>query len=178
MASKLSPVVLSLFCRRLYSPFSKSSIFPTSISAYRALSTKQSLFIRRAFPLFSLASVPVRSLSILQIENKEDFDTQVLKSEIPVIVQFHATWCRPCKMLAPRLEKMIARTDFANKFSYAKIDIDQNDDLASRYRVEAVPTVIAFVGGRAVDKFTGVVNDDALEVFLRKTLNAVPPSSS
>ena len=91
MASKLSPLALSLFSRRLYSPLSKSWIVPTSIFAHGALSTKQSLFIRRAIPLLSLASVPVRSLSVLQIENKEDFDTQVLKSEIPVIVQFHAT---------------------------------------------------------------------------------------
>ena len=66
------------FCRRLYSPLSKSWIVPTSIFEYRALSTKQSFFIRRALPLLSLASVPVRSLSVMQIENKEDFDRAFL----------------------------------------------------------------------------------------------------
>lgn len=91
MASKLTPVVISNLTNRFYATLFKR-IMPTTtnIFSHRFFSNHH-LFTRPAFPIFSLGYVPVRGVSITNIEDKTDFDTQVLKSQIPVIVQFHAT---------------------------------------------------------------------------------------
>ncbi|XP_051824685.1 thioredoxin, mitochondrial-like [Antechinus flavipes] len=98
-----------------------------------------------------------------------DFQEKVLNSTIPVVVDFHAQWCAPCKILGPRLEKVVAKQE--GKVMMAKVDIDENTDLAIAFDVSAVPTVLAIKNGDVVDKFVGLKNEEQLEAFLKKLIN-------
>uniref|UniRef100_A0A4X2L7I5 Thioredoxin, mitochondrial n=1 Tax=Vombatus ursinus TaxID=29139 RepID=A0A4X2L7I5_VOMUR len=103
------------------------------------------------------------------IRDGPDFQERVLNSDIPVVVDFHAQWCGPCKILGPRLEKMVARQD--GKVVMAKVDVDENTDLAVDFEVCAVPTVLAIKNGDVVNKFVGLKNEEQLEAFLKKLIN-------
>ncbi|XP_055993501.1 thioredoxin, mitochondrial [Sorex fumeus] len=103
------------------------------------------------------------------IQDGPDFQDRVVNSETPVVVDFHAQWCGPCKILGPRLEKMVAKQH--GKVVMAKVDIDDHTDLALEYEVSAVPTVLAIKNGDVVDKFVGIKDEDQLEVFLKKLID-------
>ena len=94
----------------------------------------------------------------------DDFKTKVLSSDVPVVVDFSATWCGPCKILGPRLDAAIAATN--SKVNLAVVDIDDNSDLAIEHGVQAVPTVVAFKDGQIVDKFVGLLDEDKLGAFV------------
>ncbi|XP_030062666.1 thioredoxin, mitochondrial [Microcaecilia unicolor] len=115
----------------------------------------------------SFSSSPVCRVAF-NVQDGEDFHKRVIKSETPVIVDFHAEWCGPCKILGPRLEKMVAKKQ--GKVLMAKVDIDNHTELAIQYEVSAVPTVIAVKKGDVVDKFVGVKDEDQLEAFLIKVI--------
>ncbi|XP_056384040.1 thioredoxin, mitochondrial isoform X2 [Hyla sarda] len=102
------------------------------------------------------------------VQNKDDFEDRVVGSETPVVVDFHAQWCGPCKILGPRLEKMVAKQQ--GKVLMAKVDIDDHTDLALEYEVSAVPTVLAMKNGAVVDQFVGVKEEDQLQAFLEKLI--------
>lgn len=82
-----------------------------------------------------------------------NFETEVLKSKLPVVVDFFAEWCGPCKSLSPIVEEL-AR-DFAGKVKIGKVDIDQAPETPGRYGIMAVPTLILFKDGREFEKITG-----------------------
>ncbi|XP_069087284.1 thioredoxin, mitochondrial isoform X2 [Pleurodeles waltl] len=105
---------------------------------------------------------------IFNVQDDEDFQERVTNSATPVIVDFHAEWCGPCKMLAPRLEKLVGQQN--GKVVMAKVDIDDHTDLALQYQVSAVPTVMAVKDGKVVDKFVGLKEEDQLEAFVKKLL--------
>lgn len=98
----------------------------------------------------------------------ETFQQDVLEAsmETPVIVDFWATWCGPCKQLTPVLEKVVREARGAVKL--VKIDIDQNQTLAQQMRIQSVPTVYAFVGGRPVDAFQGAQPESEIRAFVDK----------
>ncbi|XP_062846953.1 thioredoxin, mitochondrial [Trichomycterus rosablanca] len=102
------------------------------------------------------------------VQDNEDFTERVINSDLPILVDFHAQWCGPCKILGPRLEKVIAKQE--GRVAMAKVDIDEHTDLAIEYGVSAVPTVIAMRGGDVVDQFVGVKDDDQLESFIKKLI--------
>ncbi|XP_052027899.1 thioredoxin, mitochondrial-like [Apodemus sylvaticus] len=102
------------------------------------------------------------------VQDGPDFQDRVVNSETPVVVDFFAQWCGPCKILGPRLEKMIAKQQ--GKVVMAKVDIDDHTDLAIEYKVSAVPTVLAIKNGDVVDKFVGIKDEDQLEAFLKKLI--------
>ena len=83
-----------------------------------------------------------------------NFETEVLKSEVPVLVDFWAEWCMPCRMLTPTIEKL-AR-DYAGKVKIGKLDTDANRDVAVKYSINAIPTVILFKNGQVAQKFVGL----------------------
>ncbi|HEV7301379.1 MAG TPA: thioredoxin [Tepidisphaeraceae bacterium] len=83
-----------------------------------------------------------------------NFETEVLQSSQPVLVDFWAEWCQPCRMLAPTIEK-IAK-DFAGKVKVGKVDTDANRDIAMKYRINAIPTVILFKDGQVAQTFVGL----------------------
>jgi thioredoxin 1 len=86
--------------------------------------------------------------------NDQNFEAEVLKSETPVLVDFWAEWCMPCRMLAPTIDK-IAR-DYAGKVKVGKLDTDSNRDVSMKYGISAIPTVILFKNGQIAQKFVGL----------------------
>lgn len=89
-----------------------------------------------------------------------NFDQEVLKSTTPVLVDFTATWCGPCKMLAPIVEKLADET--AGKYKVGKLDIDDAPGVTQRYQVRGVPTVMVFKNGEKTGQHVGVTNKETL----------------
>ncbi len=90
----------------------------------------------------------------------ETFKKEVLESEVPVIVDFWAQWCRPCLMLAPVLEE-IAK-DFDGKVKVAKVNVDQEGYLANQYRISSIPTVLLFENGQLKNQVIGLMRKEDL----------------
>ena len=86
--------------------------------------------------------------------SEANFDEQVLKSAQPVLVDFWAEWCGPCRLLGPTIEKLAG--EYANKIVVGKIDTDSNRELAMRYQIESIPTVLLFKGGQLVKRLVGL----------------------
>jgi len=84
----------------------------------------------------------------------QNFEAEVIKSAQPVLVDFWAEWCMPCRMLTPTIEKL-AR-DYAGKVKIGKLDTDANRDVAVKYSINAIPTVILFKNGQVAQKFVGL----------------------
>ena len=83
-----------------------------------------------------------------------NWKSEVLESQTPVIVDFWAPWCGPCRMLAPTIEKIA--NDYAGKVKVGKLDTDANRDVAAKYGISAIPTVILFKDGQVSQKFVGL----------------------
>ena len=89
-----------------------------------------------------------------------NFEAEVLKSNVPVLVDFTATWCGPCKQLAPVVDKIADEN--VGKYKVAKVDIDECPTIASKYRIKGVPTVMVFKGGEVKGQHVGVTNKETL----------------
>ncbi len=102
----------------------------------------------------------------------EDFEQKVLKASMqtPVLVDFWAPWCGPCKALGPVLEKLV--NDAGGKIKMAKVNIDENQELAQALRIQSVPTVYAFLGGRPIDAFQGSLPESQIQAFIDKAIEA------
>ena len=92
-------------------------------------------------------------MAVINVGNDSVFDEKLLKAEQPVLVDFWASWCGPCKMAGPEVEAVEA--ELSGKAIVAKVNIDELPELTSRYNVKAVPTFIVFKGGKEVSRFTG-----------------------
>lgn len=87
--------------------------------------------------------------------SKENFETEVLKTDKAVLVDFYATWCGPCQMLSPILEEISGSTE---KFDIAKINIDENQELALENEIEVVPTMLIYKDGKILEKIEGLLD--------------------
>jgi thioredoxin 1 len=99
----------------------------------------------------------------------ESFEAQVLKSDVPVLVDFWATWCAPCRAIAPHVEAVAEQ--FKGQVKVGKLDIDSDPGAPSRFGVRAVPTLILFKDGRPVDQIIGGVPRSRLEEMVKKHLS-------
>jgi len=96
------------------------------------------------------------------------FETDVLQSDQPVLVDFWAPWCGPCRMIAPTIETLA--TEYSGKVRVGKVNTDNNPKTASEYGISSIPTVLLFKGGNIVEKFVGVVPKDRLAAAVDKHL--------
>lgn len=92
---------------------------------------------------------------------KEIFDTEILKSNQPVVVDFYATWCGPCKMLLPVFEDVA--NELGAKYKFAKVNIDEEREIAVSHNISSIPTILFIKNGSVVGKETGFMNKEALK---------------
>ena len=99
------------------------------------------------------------------VHAKDDtFDAAVLQSEKPVLVDFWATWCGPCRMLAPILEELSGQHP---ELKIVKVDVDENRELALQYGIESIPTLLVFKGGQVADRSVGLVSPQEILALVK-----------
>ena len=115
-----------------------------------------------------------RSLGNIRIEadnspkENQSFDSGVLESDVPVLVDFWAVWCGPCKAIAPIIEEIA--NDYDGKVKVGKVDVDNNNQVAMKYGIRSIPTLLLFKGGEVVDQVIGNVGKESIESMLNKAL--------
>lgn len=105
------------------------------------------------------------------INNNSEFVNKVMNGTVPVIVNFHAEWCDPCRILTPKLIELIEPME---KLDLAIINVEENPELVHVFEVKAVPAVIAISKGLVVDKFIGLVNNEMIENLIQKLTHEGP----
>jgi thioredoxin 1 len=96
------------------------------------------------------------------------FDQEVLKSELPVLVDFWAVWCGPCKAIAPIIDGIA--TTYAGKLKVAKVNVDENGATPSRFGIRGIPALLIFKGGKVADQVVGFVPQDVIEEKIKRVL--------
>ena len=94
----------------------------------------------------------------------KNFEEEVLKSEIPVLVDFFATWCGPCKMLAPVIEEFAEK--YEGKVKIRKVNVDEENELAMKYEISSIPTLVLFKEGRVVNTKIGLCSKSEIESMI------------
>ena len=107
----------------------------------------------------------------MSVSNVTDanFGAEVLKSKVPVFVDFWAPWCGPCQMMGPIVEELSAEFG-ADKIKIVKVDVDQNQEVAGKYQVMSIPTFLVFKNGEVVDKLIGGVQKEKLKEMIEKNI--------
>ena len=98
----------------------------------------------------------------------QSFEQEVLQADQPVLVDFWAAWCGPCRMIAPTVEALA--TEYAGKAKVGKVNVDENNSTPGRYNIRGIPTLLLFKGGEVREQVVGVASRDELENLLKKYL--------
>ena len=98
----------------------------------------------------------------------DNFDSEVINSELPVLVDFWAEWCGPCKMIAPSVEELAA--EFEGRAKIGKLDVDNNQVTAGKYGIRSIPSLLIFKGGEVAEQIVGAVPKDQLQSKLEAVL--------
>ena len=106
--------------------------------------------------------------------NQDQFVKEVIEKSktIPVLVDFWAPWCGPCKQLTPILENLVNKKN--GKVMLVKINVDENQDIAGQLNIQSIPTVYGFVDGRPIDAFQGAQPESKIEIMINKLIEATP----
>ncbi|MBP9015263.1 MAG: thioredoxin [Candidatus Atribacteria bacterium] len=102
--------------------------------------------------------------------SKDNFKEEVLDSEIPVLVDFWATWCMPCRMMAPIVEDIA--NSWQGKIKVGKLNTDEVPEIAAKYGIQAIPTLLIFKGGKEVGRIVGYVPKKVVEEKLQSIINS------
>ena len=105
-----------------------------------------------------------KSSANVKLIKEGGFDTEVVQSPLPVVADFYATWCGPCKLLAPRLDELAG--PLTSKIKFVKINVDEAPNLSRRFDIQAIPTLIFFKNGKVVDRIVGLPANDDLKARL------------
>jgi thioredoxin 1 len=105
--------------------------------------------------------------SLVQVSDK-NFASEVLNSDLPVLVEFWATWCGPCRSISPIVEQLA--TEFSGKVKVTKLNVDESPATPSQYGVRGIPTLILFKGGKILDQIVGSVPKARLKALIEKAL--------
>jgi thioredoxin 1 len=100
--------------------------------------------------------------------SSSDFDAKVLKSEVPVLVDFWAEWCGPCKAIGPSIEQLAQ--EYAGKAKVVKLDVDSDPTIASQYGVMSIPALLVFKGGKVVDQMVGAAPKATIAQLIERAL--------
>jgi thioredoxin 1 len=101
--------------------------------------------------------------------NDGEFDTEVLKSNVPVLVDFYADWCGPCHAIAPTIEAL--SNEFEGKIKFVKVDVDANQEVASRYEIMSIPTIMLFENGKVEDSIVGAYPANVYKQHIERALS-------
>jgi thioredoxin 1 len=123
------------------------------------LSKRETLGMSRSFNILK----EVMAMAVLKIDGN-NFEPEVLKSNQPVLVDFWASWCGPCRMVAPVVEEMADAYD--GRLKVGKLNVDENQDIASRYQVMSIPTLVMFKDGVEVNRVVGFRGKPHLQQFI------------
>ncbi len=97
--------------------------------------------------------------------NEQTFNEAISTADVPILVDFWAPWCGPCKAIAPILEELAGELD--GKVLISKVNVDENGTIAAKYNIRAIPTLLLFTGGELIDQFVGMVGKDDLKTKLQ-----------
>lgn len=98
----------------------------------------------------------------------DNFDSEVLKADLPVLIDFWATWCMPCRMVAPIVAEL--SESYAGKVKVGKLDVDAHSKIASKYGITSIPAIIIFKKGKVIKRHIGVASKKVLEGFIAEVL--------
>ncbi len=99
---------------------------------------------------------------------KEQWEQEVTNSDKPVFVDFWATWCGPCSIVAPIVEELAE--EYEDKVNFVKVDVDQNKELASKYNIFSIPTLVIFRNGQLVSQAAGAVSKESIRNYINKNI--------
>ncbi len=105
--------------------------------------------------------------SIMELNNS-NFDSEVIRSDKPVLVDFWAPWCGPCRALAPIIEEV--SHEYSDKIKIGKVNVDENPEISMRFGIRSIPTLILFKNGQAVEQIIGAVPKSEIERAIQKVL--------
>jgi thioredoxin 1 len=105
--------------------------------------------------------------NVLQVTD-QNFEAEVLKSSQPVLVDFWAAWCGPCRMIAPTVEALAG--EYAGKAKVAKVNVDENQNTPARYNIRGIPTLLLFKDGQVREQLVGAASRDVIENLIKKHL--------
>jgi len=105
--------------------------------------------------------------------NKKNFEREVVEGDIPVIVDFWAPWCGPCQVMGPIFENLSEGKNFEGKLKFCKINVDDENEIASRYGIQGIPCLVIMRGGKEVDRIVGLMPKDLLKKRINEILNEI-----
>jgi thioredoxin 1 len=126
------------------------------------------MFISYSSQLLGMMSKETTNGKVTRLNNGE-FDTEVLKAGVPVLVDFYADWCGPCHAVAPTIEAL--SNEYAGKVKFVKVDVDANQEVASRYEIMSIPTIIIFENGKIEDSIVGAYPASVYKQHIERALS-------